>query len=158
MYETAEMARTPENLAFALRLKEALKRSSKKADTPSLLALQFNLHHPGERVTNQAVQKWLVGDNRPSLDKADTLAQMCDVSVEWLLHGIPVPKTPYLATPRRVYEGQTKELLLLLEERRLIEEFRLLSAHQKALVADLIGQLAMEKKVWGEKDGMLTGS
>ncbi|MEY4593536.1 MAG: hypothetical protein RIR18_2431 [Pseudomonadota bacterium] len=158
MYETAGMARTLENLAFAVRLKEALKRTSKKTETPSLLALQFNLHHPGERVTNQAAQKWLVGDNRPSFDKAQTLARMCDVSVEWLLHGIAVPKVPYLATPRQPYEAEVDEALLLTDERQLIVEFRLLSAHQKELVADLIGQLAMEKKVWGEKDGMLTGS
>lgn len=46
-----------EKTAFAERLKLALTRSSKKIETATELALQFNLRHPNDPVTQQAVQK-----------------------------------------------------------------------------------------------------
>lgn len=82
------MARTLEKLTFAERLRLALGRSTQRISTATELALQFNLRYPGKQVTNQAVQKWLSGDNRPTPDKIEVLATMLSISPIWLRHGI----------------------------------------------------------------------
>jgi hypothetical protein len=144
MLETADMARTPETLKFAERLKEALTRCPKKADTPALLSVQFNLRYDGERVTNQAVQKWLVGDNLPTPDKIKTLADMCGVSVEWLHHGYKVPQPVRLHQSRQApYDTSPSPL-----EANLLANFRLLSEQQQEHVAGLVADLAFDRKIW----------
>ena len=70
------MTQPDEKQAFSLRLKQALKRSAKKIDTPTELALQFNLRHQNDSITVQAAQKWMTGKARPAVDKIETLAAM----------------------------------------------------------------------------------
>ena len=143
------MARTPETLKFAARLKEALTRCPQKADTPALLEVQFNLHHDGERVTNQAVQKWLVGDNLPTPDKIKTLADMCGVSVQWLHHGYSMPRSLRNSEPHCVYATQETDVRLSApQEIKLMTDFRLLSEHQQVLVLGIVAQLALDRKIW----------
>lgn len=142
------MARTPDNLAFAQRLKQALKRSPKKIETPSELALQFNLNHPGNQITNQAAQKWLAGDNKPSPDKIETLAAMLNVSVQWLRYGIPESR------PAQRGQSSTKAATnndaATPTESQLLGRYRLLSEHQQGLITDLIEQLALDREMWEE--------
>jgi hypothetical protein len=153
------MARTPETLAFAERLKQALRRLPKRVKGPAELAIQFNLNYSGERVTNQAVQKWLVGDNLPTVEKIRTLAKMCDVPLEWLHHGAQVyqPESAPLriAQPSKTYEGPLSEA-----EMQLVTSFRQLSADQKILVQNLIDHLTFSRKVWvaTTTDGMSSRS
>ena len=139
------MAQTQEKLAFAERLKQALKRSPKKIETPSELALQFNLRHEGGQITNQAAQKWLAGENRPSADKIETLARMLNVSAQWLRYGIP-----------EVVSHRSQESLALAcseqelqqEEAQLIQRYRLLSDYQKTLINGMVEQLALDRQMW----------
>lgn len=139
------MARTPDKLAFAERLKQALKLSPKKVDTPAELALQFNLNHAGDQITNQAAQKWLVGDNKPSPDKIETLAKMLNVSHQWLRYGI---------AESRPTEGQSSQAIDIktvrptAEELLLLGRYRQLSEHQQELIADLVDQLALGAQMW----------
>lgn len=142
------MARTQDNLAFAGRLKQALKRSPKKIATPSELALQFNLSHPGSQITNQAAQKWMAGDNKPSPDKIETLAAMLNVSAQWLRYGIPEPRAAQRESSS--HRTATNHDAATATEMQLLDHYRLLSEHQQNLVADLIEQLALERKVWSE--------
>lgn len=140
------MARTDDNLAFAQRLKQALKRSSKKIETPSELALQFNLQHRGAQITNQAAQKWMAGDNKPSPDKIETLATMLNVSPQWLRYGIPEQR-PAHQSPS-LQKDATDRVAPTQEELRLLARFRLLSEHQRHLVVELIEQFALDREMW----------
>lgn len=140
------MARTPEKMAFADRLKQALTRSPKRIQTPSELALQFNLVHSGGQITNQAAQKWLSGENRPSPDKIETLAKMLNVSCQWLRYGIPEQRT---ADKRSGEAAETEDAKNpTADELRLLGRYRRLSAHQRELVADLVEQLALTEEMW----------
>jgi transcriptional regulator with XRE-family HTH domain len=141
------MTRNQETLAFAERLRQALTRSPRKMRTPSELALQFNLNHAGDQVTNQAAQKWLSGKSKPSPEKIETLAALCSVSVQWLRYGIPDTRShapASLSVSRDVKVAGN----LLPDEAVLLGQFRLLSAHQQRLIADLVEQLALDKKMW----------
>lgn len=81
---------TPEEkAAFALRLRNSLKKVSAGVDTPAKLALQFSLRHSSEPITSQAAHKWLSGKAIPSKDKIATLAKWLNVSEHWLRFGAP---------------------------------------------------------------------
>jgi len=131
------MAINQETQAFAKRLKQALSRAPRQICTPSELALYFNLNHAGQQVTNQAVYKWLAGHSKPSLDKMETLARLCRVSIDWLRYGIP--ETPVIPEGAPVAASSLSPA-----EQTLLERFRLLSAHQQHLIAELVAQLALD--------------
>lgn len=136
------MARNPDNQAFAERLKLALSRGPRKIDSPSELALQFNLSHPGSQITNQAAQKWLSGTSQPTPDKIDTLAAMLNVSAQWLRYGIPEARPA--AKPLNTEFPDT----LTPGDQRLLQRFRVLSEHQKSLIIELVEQLALDRDMW----------
>lgn len=137
------MARTPDNQAFAERLKVALTRSPKRITTPSELALQFNLAYSGASITNQAVQHWLVGDNMPSPDKIKTLAEILNVPYQWLRFGIAerrITPTTGVLDSDAVTPDETEQAFL--------RRFRKLSAHQRELVIGLVEQLSLCGELW----------
>jgi len=131
------MVTNPETLAFATRLKQALTRCPRQIRTPSELALYFNLNHTGQQVTHQSAQKWLEGRSKPTLEKMETLARLCRVSLQWLRYGIPETPVVSMSAPVDV-PG------LLPAEQTLLERFRSLSAYQRQLVANLVAQLALD--------------
>jgi hypothetical protein len=134
-----------EKLAFSKRLKLALKRSNKKIDTPAELALQFNLRHPNESITAQAAQKWLTGKAKPTVDKINTIAVWLVVSPHWLRFGSD--NGDQSIPPLRQTKTQANINAALSDsEMNMVVQFRLLSAHQKTLVAELVEQLAAEWK------------
>jgi transcriptional regulator with XRE-family HTH domain len=134
-----------DKLAFAARLKQAIKRNPKKISSPSELALQFNLRHRAAQITNQAAQKWLSGENYPSADRLVTLAEMLNVSAQWLRYGIPetMPERQPGAKANPV-----SQLPPTKEELQLLHRLRNLPEHQRALVADIIEQLALQQEMW----------
>ena len=135
---TLGMAKTPEKQAFSERLKQALKRSPKRIETPTELATQFNLNYAGKSVTNQAVQKWFSGENRPAPDKIETLAQMLNVSYTWLRYGITDVRSTKSGKSR---PEASDEIIPTPEELQWIRQYRRLSAHQQGLINDLVEQL-----------------
>ena len=139
------MARNDENLAFARRLKEAIKRSPKRIETPSELALQFNLNHSAESITPQAAQKWLAGDNKPTPDKIDTLATMCGVSAQWLRFGIGEVSRP---TPASSPSAATNQVAPTLAELEILARLRSLPEYQRHLVQEIIAQFALQQEMW----------
>lgn len=132
------MARTPDKIALAERLRLALGRSAQRIGTPTELALQFNLRYPGKSVSNQAVQKWLSGDNRPTPDKIEMLADMLNVSPLWLRYGIEQGPTgaPRIAPHAPINDPSDDEL-------RLISRYRQLTPYQQELVSGIIEQMAL---------------
>jgi len=139
------MATNPETQAFAKRLKQALTRCPRQIRTPSELALYFNLNHTGQQVTNQSAQKWLEGHSKPTLEKMETLARLCRVPLQWLRYGIPET----LDIPADALIGVSG---LLPVEQTLLERFRSLSAYQRQLVAELVGQLALDWAIGRKTD------
>jgi transcriptional regulator with XRE-family HTH domain len=136
-----------EKLAFAERLKLALKRSKKKVETATELALQFNLRHPNDAITPQAAQKWLSGKSCPTADKMKTLAEWLNVSAQWLRYGIPETKPTSLSKTALLIPA-AERVTLDTEELKLITRLRNLPEHRRKLVCDIIEQFAVEQEIW----------
>ncbi|GAB3626952.1 hypothetical protein PTE30175_03554 [Pandoraea terrae] len=138
------MPELDEKKAFAARLKQALKRSSKPTETASQLAIQFNLRHPAEPITPQAAQKWLTGTARPTVDKIKTLASWLDVSEQWLRFGVTDMKRP-----RQPAQDQKDGAITPTpEELQLLGRLRRLSGYQRQLVEGVIEQFSLDREVW----------
>ncbi|KVL29767.1 hypothetical protein WS98_25410 [Burkholderia territorii] len=137
------MPDSDEKKEFAARLKQALKRSPKRIETASELAIQFNLRHPAEPITPQAAQKWLTGAARPTVDKIKTLAAWLDVSEQWLRFGVTDMKRPP-KSPQQVEETITP----MPEELELLGRLRRLSAYQRQLVEGVIEQFSLDREIW----------
>lgn len=73
---------------FSNRLNLTLRSVFKRTLKNSEIATKFNRRHPNERVTQQAVYKWVNGLAIPSDDKIETLAKWLDVNPEWLRYGV----------------------------------------------------------------------
>ncbi|MCI2811239.1 transcriptional regulator [Eoetvoesiella caeni] len=141
------MSTQDEKIAFAERLKQALKRSRKKIETAADLALQFNLRHPNEPITPQAAQKWLAGKSRPTVDKIATLADWLNISAQWLRFGIGEARPQ--ATRLVSKEPELNDSATLSDdERQLIQKMRLLTEHRRYLITQLVQELALEQEMW----------
>ena len=139
------MAKNLDNIEFSARLRQALSRLPNKVDTPTKLAIEFNLIHH-ESVSNQAVQKWMTGQSKPSREKIETLAQMCGVSAQWLRFGIAEshPRKPSAFGDKTL--SRTKSLNAT--EQALLDNYRLLPQVQQELVSGITEQLSMTMKIW----------
>ncbi len=140
-----------EKVAFAGRLKLALTRSRKKIDTATELALQFNLRHRNDSITQQAAQKWLSGTACPTPDKIETLADWLGVSAHWLRFGSPNDANSKRSSNKRLIKAPSNTSTLSNDENRLMERFRQLTPHQQILITDLVIQLVLEKEIWPEQ-------
>lgn len=142
-----------EKLAFAERLRIALKRGAKSVSTATELANQFNLRHPNEPITAQAAQKWLTGKAIPTADKIETLAVWLNVSAHWLHYGpAPLPRQQHDASPVRQTKSQANGTDKLSDkESKLLDRMRQLSEHQFFLIAELVDQLAVDREMWPTK-------
>jgi transcriptional regulator with XRE-family HTH domain len=143
------MSSSDEKEAFALRLKQALKRSLKKVETPAELALQFNLRHENESITPQAAQKWLTGLSRPTPEKIKILSDWLNVSEQWLRYGIPEKLSPQSTRPVSKKAATNRDAFSD-EETKLILRIRSLSAHQRYLIAETVEQFALGQEMWHE--------
>ena len=141
------MSTQDEKIAFAERLKQALKRSRKKIETAADLALQFNLRHQNDPITPQAAQKWLAGKSHPTPDKIATLADWLNVSPQWLRHGIGEKARPQ-ATRLLSKEPTADSGTISDDERQLIQKMRLLTDHRRYLITQLVQELALEQEMW----------
>lgn len=73
---------------FSERLKIALSVKYPNLLKNSEIAIKFNLIHPNEPITQQAVYKWLNGLAIPAPDKVQTLSKWLNVKPEWLRYGV----------------------------------------------------------------------
>lgn len=138
------MPTTEEKMAFAGRLKKALKRSPKRVTTPTELALNFNLRHPNETVTPQAAQKWLAGQSMPTVDKIKTLAEWLNVSVNWLRFGVAEER----GIKTKARQGLHVRALPSDQELALLDSLRKMPEHRRQLVLELVEQLVLDQSVW----------
>ena len=139
-----------EKQAFSLRLKQALKRSAKKVETPTELANQFNLRHQNDPITTQAAQKWLTGLARPTVDKIETLAAWLNVSAQWLRLGI-AEERPQIETEKKSPKGKVVTAASLTQDELiLIAQLRNLPEHRRFLVTEIVEQFSLEQEMWLE--------
>jgi transcriptional regulator with XRE-family HTH domain len=133
--------------AFALRLKQALKRSPKKVTTPSELEVEFNLRHKGDSISQQAAQKWMSGLARPTADKIETLSEWLNVPASWLRYGFaedrPAPVAGRKMQPKSASAVQPTE-----DEIKLLTRLRSLSEHRRNLVIEILEQFSLEQEMW----------
>ncbi|PWF44007.1 transcriptional regulator [Massilia glaciei] len=138
-----------EKSAFSLRLKQALKRSPKKIDTATELALNFNLRHPSGPITTQAAQKWITGQSLPTIDKIATLAEWLNVSLQWLRFGIAEERptaTKHSRTRRATTAASTPPPTA--DELALLEKLRAMPEYRRDLVVEIVEQFAIEQMMW----------
>ena len=131
--------------AFASRLRQALKRSPRKIETATQLAVQFSLRHPNASITAQAAQKWLTGKSRPTRDKVETLAQWLDVSPRWLLHGVSEEGYARPAKARRSAVSEAAPLTGA--ERELLRRLRAMPEARRHLIEELVEQFSLDDEV-----------
>lgn len=147
VFHACRMPELDDKKAFAARLKQALKRSSKRIETATELATQFNLRHPIEPITPQAAQKWLSGTARPTVDKIRTLADWLDVSEQWLRYGVTDMKRSRSAKGTKSADEVIQPTA---EELELLRRLRGLSAYRRQLVEGVIEQFSLDGEVWKE--------
>ena len=139
------MKKLDDKQAFAARLRQALKRSPKKIETATDLAVQFSLRHSATAITTQSAHKWLTGKSRPTADKLKTLATWLDVSPTWLLYG---------TADRSKAPSQPKEsqpIVPTAEELQMIEKVRSLPESRRQLVQEIIEICQLDAEVWRDK-------
>lgn len=123
-----------EQVAFGARLREALGRA-RLAESPKELA-DLVASQGGEIVTLQAAHSWIRGKSIPRRRTLRALADLLDVSVEWLLGEETTPK-------RRVGEpaaGFTIEP----RDRLAVDAYLALPPGRRKLVRELIAALSMK--------------
>ncbi|MDY4279551.1 MAG: helix-turn-helix domain-containing protein [[Pasteurella] mairii] len=108
---------------FGERLRLAIENAKLSHLKTSDIATRFNLRHAAEPVTPQAVYKWLNGLSIPSSDKIDTLAELLNISPQWLRYGISE-------------EERTTNLSSI--DDALIAMFLALTEDQKKIIIDVI--------------------
>lgn len=75
-----------ERQGFSKRLGHRLQHKAMPVSA-TVLAREFNLRWRGANITVNAVRRWLVGEAIPAKDKLGVLADLLDVSEDWLRWG-----------------------------------------------------------------------
>lgn len=98
--------------------------------SPTQLAREFGVRFPSQRVSAQAVRKWLNGEAMPSLGKLNALAGWLGVSVSWLQYG----------TGAGAYKVQqtVQPYLIELSDQELLKRYHRLTRSQQHAVAEII--------------------
>ncbi|PJG83659.1 helix-turn-helix domain-containing protein [Caviibacterium pharyngocola] len=113
-----------DKLGFSKRLKAALELAGSDSLSLSEIANRFNLRHPNNPITPQAVHNWLIGQSIPTPDKIATLSKWLNVSPDWLRYG------------KEETEGQK----LTSEELLLLKYFRCLTAKQQQCIIAMLNE------------------
>lgn len=73
--------------AFTRRFRAELERLGMPLASPTKIARAFNLKFPEQKVTAQAMRKWLLEDGIPTQPNLVALARWLGVSPQWLRYG-----------------------------------------------------------------------
>lgn len=125
-----------EKKGFSKRLIEAFRKAKIGIRSPTRIAQEFNLRHPGSQVTTQAVRKWLEAKALPSQDKIRTLSLWLNVSPQWLRFG-----ETDMDNNRRNQAIQQELRAYKPDQQLLLEKFRNLNEHHRKLVLEIIQSL-----------------
>ena len=120
---------------FSKRLREAFQRSGVNIDSPTRLASEFSARYAGNKVSQQAVRKWLNGEAIPSQEKIQVLAAWLSVGTEWLRYGKGGTTAPMTQQAFPSYR-------IALSDQELVKRYRKLNHRQQQAVAEIIIGLA----------------
>ena len=120
---------------FSKRLREAFQRGGVNIDSPTRLAGDFSDRYSGNKVSQQAVRKWLNGEAIPSQEKIQVLAAWLGVGTEWLRYGKGGATAPVTQQASPAYR-------IALSDQELVKRFRKLSYRQQQAVSEIIIALA----------------
>ena len=113
---------------FSKRLREAFQLSGVNIDSPTRLATDFSARYSGNKVSQQAVRKWLNGEAIPSQEKVQVLAAWLGVGTEWLRYGKGGTAAQMTIPSYRI----------ALSDQELIKRYRKLSNRQQQAVSEII--------------------
>ena len=133
------MANSQAREEFSKRLRKAIQESGLSADSPTRLAAVFNGRGTGQRVTPQAVRKWLNAEAIPSHEKIQALAEWLNVSPHGLHYG-EADRAGH-RTQERVASYRKP-----LPDQELVKQYRNLSLSQQQAVAEIITALAAKDR------------
>jgi transcriptional regulator with XRE-family HTH domain len=137
-------------LAFTARLQKRL-RDKGKTLSPTALAREFNLRWRGSPISVNATRKWLSGEAVPTLDKLSVLANLLDVSVDWLRWGDLCVQEPANNSYSKAV-SMSRRVEVQNEEKSFAQDFILLNPLHKRLVGAVMEVLLQEQKKIGEKN------
>lgn len=137
-------------LAFTRRLETRL-RDQGKTLSPTALAREFNLRWRGTSISVNATRKWLNGEAIPTLDKLSVLANLLDVSEDWLRWGDKSMQEPGNNLYRQAMVT-TQRVAAPAVEKSFAQDFMLLNPVNKRLVSVVIEVLLQEQQKNADKN------
>ena len=130
------MSSPKERAEFSQRLRASLARIG-VAQSPSLLASEFNARTSDKAVTMFAARKWLIGEAIPTQEKVQVLSEWLAVSAQWLRFGEGA------APPaRRMTNSQRSDP----RERSMLGGYQRLSEAHKLVIREMISVLLRAEK------------
>jgi transcriptional regulator with XRE-family HTH domain len=132
------MSAVREREEFSKRLIQKLRERGIDSSSPTQVAQGFNERTPQQRVTAQAVRKWLSGEAIPSQPKIKAIATWLGVTADWLRFGEssgPAPAMRQVLPPYRP----------ALSDQELLKRYRKLSGEHQTALAEIITALSERK-------------
>src|SRR5512133_2527977 len=128
-----------ERQGFSRRLGSRLQHKAMPVSATAL-AREFNLRWRGANITVNAVRRWLVGEAIPAKDKLGVLADLLDVSEDWLRWGSNDIDMPAGDAPdHRVENMATAAYNLPKDARSLMQDIMLLNTKDREYLHALRG-------------------
>ncbi|HLX81610.1 MAG TPA: helix-turn-helix domain-containing protein [Burkholderiales bacterium] len=132
------MSAAREREEFTKRLVQKLRERGIDSSSPTQVAQGFNERAPLQRVTAQAVRKWLSGEAIPSQPKVKAIAAWLGVTTDWLRFGEssgPAPAMRQVLPPYRP----------ALSDQEFLRRYRKLSGEHQTALAEIITALSERK-------------
>lgn len=127
-----------ERQGFSRRLGSRLQHKAMPVSATAL-AREFNLRWRGANITVNAVRRWLVGEAIPAKDKLGVLADLLDVSEDWLRWGSnDADLTADDAPDHRVENAATAAYNPPKDARSLMQDIMLLSPKDREYLRALL--------------------
>ncbi|MDP3190347.1 hypothetical protein [Rhodoferax sp.] len=127
-----------ERQGFSKRLGHRLQHKAMPVSATAL-AREFNLRWRGANITVNAVRRWLVGEAIPAKDKLGVLADLLDVSEDWLRWGASdIDMTANDAPDHRVENMATAAYNIPKDARSLMQDIMLLSPKDREYLRALL--------------------
>lgn len=127
-----------ERQGFSRRLGSRLQHKAMPVSATAL-AREFNLRWRGANITVNAVRRWLVGEAIPAKDKLGVLADLLDVSEDWLRWGsTDIDMTADDAPDHRVENMAVATYNIPKDARSLMQDIMLLSPKDREYLRALL--------------------
>ena len=134
---SADTYKKNERKGFSKRLGHRLQHKAMPVSA-TVLAREFNLRWRGANITVNAVRRWLVGEAIPAKDKLGVLADLLDVSEDWLRWGAADTDTAADDVPVHKLENAAATYMRSQEVKSLTQDIMLLSPKDREYLRALL--------------------